>query len=57
MSTGNKLKINQLLSSHVTGTILLSSWLSQNGYNLNLQKRYRKRMVGKHWFWSDNWFW
>jgi len=42
MSTENKLKINQLLSSHVPGTVLLSSWLSQQGYSLDLQIRYRK---------------
>ena len=42
MSTENKLKINQLLSSHVPGTVLLSSFLSQQGYSLDLQRRYRK---------------
>lgn len=42
MSTENKLKINQLLSSHVPGTVLLSSFLSQHGYSLDLQRRYRK---------------
>ena len=41
MGTEKKTKINQLLSSHPPGIVLLSKWLSSQGYNLNLQKRYR----------------
>ena len=41
MGTEKKTKINQLLSSHPSGIVLLSKWLSSQGYNLNLQKRYR----------------
>ena len=42
MSTDNKLKINQLLSTNPPGIVFLSSWLVQQGYSLDLQKRYRK---------------
>lgn len=42
MSTDSKLKINQLLSSHPSGIVYLSSWLVKQGYSLDLQKRYRK---------------
>lgn len=42
MSTEKKTKINRLLQEHPKGTILLSSWLSDQGYSFDLQKRYRK---------------
>lgn len=41
MSTDKKIKINQLLSTHPSGIVYLSSWLVQHGYSLDLQKRYR----------------
>ncbi len=42
MSTGNGSKINQLLKSFPSGTVILSSWLREKGYSPELQKRYRK---------------
>lgn len=42
MSTDNTSKINQLMQSQPYGIVLLSSWLNEQGYNLDLQKRYRK---------------
>ena len=42
MSTENRTKINQLLSSTPKGIILLSYWLKNKGYSLDLQKKYRK---------------
>lgn len=42
MSTNNETKINRLLQAQPSGTILISSWLSKQGYNLDLQKRYKK---------------
>lgn len=45
MSTGNETKINQLLRLQPHGVVLLSSWMSKQGYSLDLQKRYRK----SHW--------
>lgn len=42
MSTDNKTKINQLLNTSPYGTVFLSSWLVKQGYNLDLQKRYKK---------------
>jgi len=42
MSTENKSKINQLLNLQPSGTVLLSSWLTKQGYSLNLQRRYKK---------------
>ncbi|MGM0582699.1 MAG: type IV toxin-antitoxin system AbiEi family antitoxin [Bacteroidota bacterium] len=42
MSTQNTSKINQLLQLQPTGVVLLASWLSEKGYSLDLQKRYRK---------------
>jgi hypothetical protein len=38
----NGTKINQLLHSQPSGVVLLSSWLSQQGYSTELQKHYRK---------------
>lgn len=42
MNTGKGSKINQLLQSQPQGVVFLASWLSQNGYSFDLQKRYRK---------------
>lgn len=42
MSTQNESKINKLLQSQPPGVALLSSWLAEQGYSLDLQKRYRK---------------
>jgi hypothetical protein len=42
MSTEKQTKINQLLSTHPTGAILLAGWLARHGYSLDLQKRYRR---------------
>lgn len=42
MSTQKRAKINQLLQSQPPGVVLLSSWLAEQGYSLDLQKRYRK---------------
>jgi hypothetical protein len=45
MSTENRTKINQLLTAQPSGVVLLSAWLAEEGYSLDLQKRYRK----SHW--------
>lgn len=42
MSNDNTSKIKQLLYSQPSGVVLLSSWLSNHGYSLDLQKRYKK---------------
>ena len=42
MSTGKISKINRLLQSFPEGTVVLSSWLVDQGYSLDLQKRYRR---------------
>ena len=42
MSTERKSKLNNLLSSQPSGTVLSSAWLAEQGYSLDLQKRYRK---------------
>ena len=42
MSTQKKTKINHLLSTIPHGVVMLSSWLVQQGYTLDLQKRYKK---------------
>ncbi len=41
MSTDKRIKINQLLGTNPTGIVYLSSWLVEQGYSLDLQKRYR----------------
>ncbi|MFZ1678465.1 MAG: type IV toxin-antitoxin system AbiEi family antitoxin [Saprospiraceae bacterium] len=41
MSTQELSKINRLLSTQPRGVVLLSSWLTKNGYSPELQKRYR----------------
>lgn len=42
MNNLKKTKLNKLLSSHPSGTVLVSSWLTGQGYSLDLQKQYRK---------------
>lgn len=42
MSSENTSKINQLLSSQPPGVVMQSFWLAQQGYSLDLQKRYKK---------------
>ncbi len=42
MSNEKPSKINQLLLSQPSGVIFLSSWLVDQGYSLDLQKRYKK---------------
>lgn len=42
MSTGNQTKINRLISTIPKGAVVTSAWLTQRGYSLDLQKRYRK---------------
>jgi hypothetical protein len=42
MSTENVSKINLLLNSSPPGVVLQSFWLVEQGYSLELQKRYRK---------------
>ncbi len=42
MSTIKVSKINKLLSLQPQGTVMLSSWLKEQGYSPDLQKRYRK---------------
>lgn len=46
MSTEKESKLNSLLSTQPLGTVLLSAWLVEQGYSLDLQKRYKK----------SNWF-
>jgi len=42
MSNKKGIKINQLLRSQPYGVVFLSSWLTRQGYSLNLQQRYKK---------------
>lgn len=42
MSTSPGIKINHLLQQHPQGTVLLSSWLVNQGYSHDLQHRYLK---------------
>ena len=42
MSTYNGSKINRLMSTNPHGVVLLSAWLSRQGYSLDLLKRYKK---------------
>ncbi|MEM8566224.1 MAG: type IV toxin-antitoxin system AbiEi family antitoxin [Bacteroidota bacterium] len=48
MDTEKGSKINQLLRSQPKGIVFLASWLTEKGYSLDLQKRYRK----SHWLQS-----
>lgn len=45
MSNQIESKINYLLHTSPKGTVLLSSWLTEKGYSLSLQKRYKS----SHW--------
>jgi hypothetical protein len=42
MSTNKRIKINRLLNSQPYGVVFLSSWLTKQGYSLDLQQRYKK---------------
>ena len=42
MSTLIGTKINKLLTSQPQGTVMLSSWLVEQGYSHDLQQRYKK---------------
>src|SRR6218665_3339695 len=42
MSTEIGSKINRLISSQPVGIVLLSSWLVEQGYSYDLQRRYKK---------------
>ncbi len=42
MSTEIKSKLNTLLSTQPLGIVLSSAWLAEQGYSLDLQKRYKK---------------
>jgi hypothetical protein len=44
MSTQNETKLNQLLALQPKDSVLLSSWLVDQGYSLDLQKRYKKSL-------------
>jgi hypothetical protein len=46
MDIDNRSKINRLLSSNPSGIVFTSSWLADQGYSLELQKRYKN----SHWF-------
>lgn len=41
MSAVIETKINRLLKATPSGTVLISSWLTENGYSYELQRRYR----------------
>lgn len=40
MSTNNEIKLKKLLDLHVPGTVILASWLDENGFSHDLQHRY-----------------
>lgn len=42
MNTNKISKINKLLRDTPYGAVLLSSWLAENGYSLDLQQKYKK---------------
>lgn len=42
MSTENESKLNRLLSTQPLGVVLSSAWLADQGYSLDLQKRYKR---------------
>lgn len=42
MSTENESKLNHLLSTQPLGVVLSSAWLADQGYSLDLQKRYKR---------------
>lgn len=42
MSTDRESKLNNLLNTQPLGAVLVSAWLAEQGYSLDLQKRYKK---------------
>lgn len=44
MGTKKETKLNSLLSSQPSGTVLVSAWLKEKGYSLELQKKYKKSL-------------
>ena len=42
MSTTSESKLNHLLSTQPLGVVLSSAWLAEQGYSLDLQKRYKR---------------
>ena len=42
VSTEKKSKLNNLLNTQPSGIVLISAWLVDQGYSLDLQKRYKK---------------
>ena len=44
MSTKSESKLNSLLGTHPSGAVLTSAWLVEQGYSLDLQKRYKKSL-------------
>jgi hypothetical protein len=42
VSTNNEIKLKKLLDLHVPGTVILASWLDENGFSHDLQQRYRR---------------
>lgn len=42
VSTNNPTKLNKLLQMMPHGVVMLSSWLTEQGYSLDLQQRYKK---------------
>lgn len=42
MNTVRRTKLNKLLSTQPKGIVLLSAWLAEQGYSLDLQKQYRR---------------
>jgi hypothetical protein len=44
MGTARESKLNTLLSSQPPGIVLSSTWLAEQGYSLDLQKRYKKSL-------------
>jgi hypothetical protein len=42
MSTNQESKLNLLLNAQPSGAVLTSAWLADQGYSLDLQKRYKK---------------
>jgi len=42
MNTAKRSKLNTLVRTQPSGVVLVSSWLAEQGYSLDLQKQYRK---------------
>jgi len=45
MSTEKKSKLNNLLNTQPSGIVLLSAWLIDQGYSLDLQKTVQEKPV------------